>query len=118
LPLLFAESVVPAAGGAQGRQGGPAAGLGFQGAVDECPEHICDGRGLADSGGQFVVQDRCFALVDRGEQLAAVGEMLVYQGPADARSLGDGFHGDRVDGLVGEQGGGRGQERVAAVDAA
>ena len=105
-------------GGAQRCQGGPPVGLGFQCATDEHPEHICDGRGLADGGGKFVVQDRCFALVNRGEQLAAVGEMLVHQGSADTRSLCDGFHGDRVDGLVGEYRGGRRQQRVPPVHAA
>jgi hypothetical protein len=65
LPLFLAKGVIPAAGGAQGGQGGPAVCLRSQGTADECPELICDGHGLADGGGKFVVQDRCFAPVNR-----------------------------------------------------
>ena len=54
-------------------------------------------------------------LVDGGQELAAVGEVLVHEGPADSRALGHGLHGDRLHVAGGDEGGGRVEQPVPPV---
>ena len=95
--LLVAERPVPAAGRSQRGEHVSALGGGAQRAPDEGAEHAIESVGSTDLDGQLAVQVLGLALVDGGEELAPVGEVLVDERSAHAGVLRDRLHRDRRD---------------------
>jgi hypothetical protein len=60
--------------------------------VNERSEHAFDAVGGADLARQLAVEAFCLAPVDGGEELAAVGEVLVHERATDAGALRDRLH--------------------------
>ena len=92
-------------------------GGGAEGPPDEGAEHAVEAVGGADLGGQVAVQMLGLALIDGGEELAPVGEVLVDERAAHPCSLGDRVHRHGVDLAGGDELGGGVEQGVAPVGA-
>ena len=83
--------------------------------MDEGAERVLQRLRRADGGDELGVEERRLALVDRGQQLLAVGEVLVHEGTADPSALGHRLHRDGLDVASGDQRRRRVEQRVPPV---
>ena len=68
-----------------------------QGSLDEGAELALEGvLRFGDDTSHRAIETSGFPVVQGGEQIVLVGEVLVEQGAGDSRSMGDGTHGDRA----------------------
>ncbi len=68
-----------------------------QGSLDEGAELALEGvLSFGDDASHRAIETSGFPVVQGGEQIVLVGEVLVEQGAGDSRSMGDGTHGDRA----------------------
>src|SRR5207302_3215358 len=111
----LAKLPVHVGGGSKHGEDPPAVFRRAQGSAEQRPVLVLDASGRPDVDREILVQPLALAQIERGQDLGAVGEVLIDKWPADTGAVGDGLNRHVVQIVDGNQSKRRIEQGFAAV---